>query len=482
MVNWIAKRLRAATVVGLLGLMTFVGASSPVQGDHPEFHSYADIQAVVNEWASMGATIDVAATSDEGRDVYLVSLGTGPFTIMYLAGLHANEPGSTEGFVRFMYALLGDVSHSFKGPLMADLGPDTPVMAAVADPALRAELLSKVTIIGFPMMDPDGVEDSHTRKFQGNVDYTTNVTHFTHAIRYAQAQHTVDLMLDSHGAPIASRGLDITIGLVEPMYTPQPVLNAARHNAETAWRSIAAAGGAVGYFEELLTVCEMEPCTSVGEVYWAGATRFAMLTQSSMQVTGIPSFYTESSGLSDGVPAILRGASATEVLMLALAFENAGMLDGTAPHSLDGGVAGQFATEGADVLQWTPDSTVTHLLATVQLDGLSRLDRSLALFAGDTELARDGASSEDLVGAGSSSRAVAFDTLAPGNYRFESSSLLDPTGTDTYRFVWRQPDAAGSQLGGIIDQAATPAFCWEWTSLYREAVSAVDGRMASESC
>lgn len=477
---------RGAACLILVALLS-VGllAPSPVAADHPEFADYERIVDIVGDWAALGARVEVAATTPEGRDVHMVTVGTGPFTILYLNGLHANEPGSTEGFVRFVYALLGELGPSFEGALFGDLGPDSPMMVALADPAVRAELLSKVTVVGFPMMDPDGVENAHARDGSSNSDYQTNLTHFTEAIRHAYARHTVDLMLDSHGAPVGQRGLDITIGLVEPVYAPQVVLDEARRNAATAWAAVEALGGRVSYFEEhpmrLLMDCETDPCSSIDEAYWSALSRGTLLTQSSWIVKGVPLFYTESPNLDDGVEAVLRGASANEVLMAALAFENAGMLDGTAPHTIDGSLPG----DGTDVaLDWTRPDGATNVLVTVQTNGASRLDRTLSLHEAAGEVAATGPDATDPMRLGTESLALAFDALPAAAYTLRSTATVaEPLDEpDMWRVVWREPDPDGSHLEGIVDAEAEPTFCWEWSSLYREVVGAVAGGLASRSC
>src|SRR5262245_39081717 len=129
-------------------------AGCPVaRANHPEFTSYAELQALVADWAKRGAEVEVASKSQEGRDIYMVRVGSVPITLLLINELHATEPSGTESFVRLVELLLGAPAPTFAADRLPGVRPDAPLFQALADSQLRAELLRRVTIVGFPMLD-----------------------------------------------------------------------------------------------------------------------------------------------------------------------------------------------------------------------------------------------------------------------------------------------------------------------------------------
>ncbi|MGW3513327.1 M14 family zinc carboxypeptidase [Streptomyces sp. NPDC000994] len=78
--------------------------------------------------------VEVAGRTTQGRELWAARVGTGPRVLMVTSAIHGNERTGTE-------ALIGMLKE-----LGSDSGPKT------------AELLSKVTLVAMPMVNPDGGE------------------------------------------------------------------------------------------------------------------------------------------------------------------------------------------------------------------------------------------------------------------------------------------------------------------------------------
>src|SRR5688500_15887261 len=95
------------------GFIVLLTAATPARAHHPELTSYDELQAAVKDWQRRGAHVEVPATSREGRDITLVSVGSGPITLLLLSELHGNEPSGTEALVRLFELLLGNPAPTF---------------------------------------------------------------------------------------------------------------------------------------------------------------------------------------------------------------------------------------------------------------------------------------------------------------------------------------------------------------------------------
>lgn len=78
--------------------------------------------------------VEVAGRTTQGRELWAARVGTGPRVLMVTSAIHGNERTGTE-------ALIGILKE-----LGSSSGPKT------------AELLSKVTLVAMPMVNPDGGE------------------------------------------------------------------------------------------------------------------------------------------------------------------------------------------------------------------------------------------------------------------------------------------------------------------------------------
>ena len=451
----------------------------PARAHHPEYSSYQDLIGIVAEWQAMGATIYVPATSENGRAVYLVEVGTGPITILYSNVLHAEEPSGSEAFIRFVYALLGDMGPTFAHEVLPGVVPGAPLYAALADPAARAALLARVKIVGFPMMDPDGFDNNHTRDFMANTDYATKITEQSAALEWAVETFEPDLYLDSHGGPDSP---DLNIGLVEPIATEPATLSQSRRAAETSWRVAAGIGASVAYFEEhifeIILGTHDEPFASADETYWTSISKGLPVTQASYQLEGLPAVYTETVGLQSVDPSISisAGASAQQTVMAGLAFEAAGMLTGQVPQkTLDEPATGrviELATAATDFF-----AAVRWKLSGQDYE-LRLVDDAGAVVAGS------GFDAAHPATAGSRSRAIEVASLPAGRYTLEAIPRIPLVDDDsTLRAVWRTADPNPWSLGEIADADADVRLCLSGTA-YGDLMrsSDVTAGLASRRC
>jgi hypothetical protein len=467
-----------------IALVTVVLACVPfvsTQANHPEFYSYDDLTQIVQEWEQLGAKIEVPVTTEGGRDVYLVKVGNGPFTIMFSSVLHANEPSGSEAFIRFVWALLGRQDPSFEKPTLPGVHPNAPVFKALRNPEVRAELLSRVTIVGFPMMDPDGFANDHTRDFMANTDYQTKLTEQSAALDYALDRYEPDLYLDSHGGPDSP---DLNIGLVEPLGTPQAVIGESRRAAAIAWKAAAAHDISLAYFEEHFLEIVLgqhdEPFASADEIYWNSISKLLPLTQESYQLEGLPAVYTETVGLQSADPSISisEGASAQEVTMAGLAFEYSGLLSGERPEKLVAGPA-----DGP--LQVKVTEPAHRFFAAVRWkSALQDYDLQL-LDEGGEVVAESAAQASDPYGHASRSRALFVENLPAGAYELVAIPRIE--GLDdgaVVRANWRVDDRGSRSLRGILDEDADVRLCLEGQTAYGSVVASTPQteRLGSPKC
>ena len=143
-------------------------------------------------------TLSSLGHSVRGRDLWMVTLGSGPKRIFYLCRQHGHEPASTEGALAFIGAVV-----------KADT--DTPT----------ANCLESVTVYVVPMANPDGAEaflrhNAHDADI--NRDWITRGEPETKAIILNADASAVDmdsLELESQpGVEASPRSLQSAVGLV----------------------------------------------------------------------------------------------------------------------------------------------------------------------------------------------------------------------------------------------------------------------------
>jgi len=469
------------TILAIVVVVVSLVPLAPTQADHPRFYSYDDLAKIVHEWERLGAEVDVPVVTEDDRDVYLVKVGNGPFTIMFSNVLHANEPSGSEAFIRFVWALLGRQGPSFEKPTLPGVKPNAPVFRALRNPKMRAELLSRVTIVGFPMMDPDGFENDHTRDFMANTDYSTKLTEQSAALEYALDRYEPDLYIDSHGGPDSP---DLNIGLVEPLATEGAVIHESRRAAAIAWRAATARDISLAYFEEhffeIVLGQHGEPFASADEIYWNSVSKLLPLTQESYQLEGLPAVYTETVGLQSVDPSISisEGASAQEVTMAGLAFEYSGLVSGERPEKL-------VAPAADGPLRVRLASPARRFFATVRWkSALQDYDLRLLDAAGEV-VAESTAPASDPYSYAARSRAIFVERLSAGTYELVATPTAE--GLDDEAIVrtnWRVADRGRSRLQGILDEHAEVRLCLEGQTAYGSATSSTPQteRLGSPKC
>jgi hypothetical protein len=447
------KCLAAALIVA--GSGAFAAAAC---AEEQQLTSYADVQRFAVSWAQRGAHVEIAATSKQGRGIPMIAIGTGPIAIVLSNELHANEPASTEAFVRFAELLLGNDAPTFASEVLPGVVPTAPMFRALRDPAVRAELLRRVTIVGFPMLDPDGAENDHTRDQLANSDWATKLTAQSAALDVAMTKYDADLMLDSHGGPDSP---DLNVGLIQPKGTEPPIVSASQRAAAVLWRSADALGMKLAYFQEwpfqLLLGTHAEPFASLDEAYYESLST-APLTQQSYQLDGIPAAYTETVGLQSVNPSISisEGASAQEATMAGLVLEASGLLTGEVPSKRVVDVSGttldlpRGATRLDAVARWPRG-------AGRALGGAGRDFVVTVTDSNGRELARSGSDSEpSLLRA---SRAVTLESLPVGRYVVKATPRYGSSEGVKLRVVWRTPDTSRRAIKGVLGDPSHVALC-----------------------
>jgi hypothetical protein len=467
----------------------------PAAATHPRFHDYEDLVRVMGEWRARGVKVEAPVTSEEGRKIFLAKVGNGPFTILYTNLLHAEEPSGTEAFIRFVWALLGQQRSSFGYPSPGNRGatkvrvlpgvePSAPIFKALASNRIRQELLDRVTIIGFPMLDPDGLEADHARDGRTNTDYATKLTPQSAAIEYAVNKYKPDLMLDSHGGPPEP---ELNIGLVEPAMAERAVLRESRRAAAISWRAASARGVDVSYWEEGPE--GDEPIASYREIYWTAVSKLLPLTQEWYQTEGLPVVYTETvscpqercpggGSYGDNVIDISEGASAQQLTMMGLALEYSGLLSGERPQKV---VEAPDPAGETIVLR----EAATRFFATVHWK-LHSQDYELQLVDGDGEVVSGSAPDpSDPYSYPTRSRAIFVAKLPPGRYRLVATPTVPmaPDGA-LVRANWRIKDHSPWKLGHILDKPKVVELCLERQTAYGEAGKQTEQtrRLTSPQC
>lgn len=466
-----------ALAITFLLLPPLAFAAGPIHGsevapDGSRIHTYEDLVHEMAALEAAGARVSIPAVSEEGRDIYLVELGTGPYTIVLLNVLHANEPTGTEAFLRFAWALLGNEEPTFWDGAFTSLTHDSPLIAAFRDPGVRERILSEVTILGFPMLDPDGVANDHTRDPLLNTDYMTQITPGSQAIAFAMETYAPDLILDSHGGP---DGPELSMGVVELQYTDPGVVHAQRRATQAMWSAAAAHGVDVVYFEEhinayVVSEDEEDPFLSVGEIYWDAAARYTFTTQASWQLRGVPAIYTESVGLQSVDPQITlsEGASTQQLAMMSLAAYGAGLFTGERTTRAISAYVFELAAPLDILLELEAG---THLL-TVDWEHMGAADHALALLRPDGGVVATSAPSESADGGmlfthARNSRALIVDDLEAGGYTLR----VTPQGApEPFRLkvLSRLPDASVDILVDAFDPDAQAQFGESEPGLYRQ--------------
>ncbi len=443
---------RPSLVVGLVAVLLVVPAIPGVLADHPGLTDYASLQGEVEDWRAHGVQVDVPATSLEGRDIYMTTLGDGPITVLFINELHADEPASTEAFVDLIWALLGDVDRTFEDPVYPGLTPQTPVFQALADPAIREMLLDRVTIVGFPMIEPDGAENGHSGHGIGNVDYWTQATPQSKAIRHAVETHRPDLLVDNHGT--SQPDTELRVGVLRPQLADQAVVDRTERFSEIIWRSATAIDVDVKYYEEHIfnesTGVDGEPLASANDLYWDGLTKAATVPQGAYQIKGIPGAFTEVQDFRDGDPVsvIFEGASIQQVTMAGMLLEIAGLTSGEQPEKVG-------LTPGTTVLD-LPDGT-TDLYTYVAWDLVGQ-DHEMRLVGPDGQVvAETGPEPGEPLTLRRESRALYVPgPLDEGTYLLETTPRIDRPDGAHGSVTWQAPDPGTPTLDGILDLDADP--------------------------
>lgn len=457
-------------VVAAVVLALVVIAIPPAWADHPELTSYDALQAAATSWEQAGARVVRDTTSTQGREILEVAVGTGPFTLISTNELHANEPSGTEQFVRLIWALLGDLDPTFEGDVWPGIAARPPIYEALADDDIRAELLSRVTIVGFAMLDPDGAETAHTRDPQTNLDYTQRLTPTTDALLSAFARHQPDLLLDAHGGPPTI----MNIGLVEPIGVEPAVIAFSRAAAATAWRATSAVDATPEFFEEqpisLFLGVDEDPAASIDEAYYGALVRGLPLTVESVQLEGLPAVYTETIGLQSMEPeaTIIAGASLQENITAALLFEGSGLLTGERPQK----IVEESITGSAESTVSLP-AGATRLFSTVHwewFDPAQEWTLQLLDAAGEVVAEADA----DTVSPYRRSRAIATGGLPAGEYTVRAVQQDGfPLSPSTLRTLWYVEDPTVVPLTGILDGTADVQLCLPNESVYRDLVTSL---------
>jgi hypothetical protein len=140
-----AVAVAAALGAVVLALPPAASAASAEPGncpvkDDPSWSGWTDYAQLVEELNQIEQTskgrvqVDVAGRTTQGRDLYAARVGTGDRVLLVTSAIHGNERTGTE-------ALLG---------ILKDLGS--------SDDAATQQLLSEVTLVAMPMVNPDGGE------------------------------------------------------------------------------------------------------------------------------------------------------------------------------------------------------------------------------------------------------------------------------------------------------------------------------------
>lgn len=122
---------------------------SPTPDRCEDGYSYAQLVSDVETGlAAYGALVswDVAGVSVEGRNLYCITLGMGDGYVMVTAGVHAREVANTPMLMQALFTLL-----------------DAAKNGEAVDGIDVSDLLSRMTLVLMPLVNPDGYELCRTR-------------------------------------------------------------------------------------------------------------------------------------------------------------------------------------------------------------------------------------------------------------------------------------------------------------------------------
>ena len=471
--------IRRAVAVALASTALLTALVTPAAGDHPEYTGHAELLELVEDWQARGAHVETAAVSREGRAIPLVRIGSGAATALVTAELHANEPSGTEAAVRLIELLLGNPAPTFREPgWPAITGKTTPARRAAAAQVVQ-RLLERVTVLVFPMLDPDGAEAAHRRDMQANSDYATRVTVQADAIEHAVTTYRPDLMVDLHGGPDEP----LNIGLIEPQGVEPAIVEASRAAAAVLWRSADALDVGPVYFEEhpfdSFAGVDGDPFDSADEAYYASVGRGAPLTWESLQLEGIPTVYSETVGLQSRAPqiGIFEGASIQQLTTLAALLDLGGLFDGTLPHKQTAPSDAGSATMTVDLPRGatTLRAGIAWPWVSAPQDWSVRITDSAGQVVG--QRLPDGT-----VAPYRRSRVLTVDGLAPGRYTITAGSTAPAAAGVLSAISWAP--GGGPAVRGVLGPAGDVRLCLDGTSLFREAATSSDhtSYLAGPSC
>lgn len=225
-------------------------------------------------------TLSSLGHSVRGRDLWMVTLGSGPKRIFYLCRQHGHEPASTEGALAFISAVV-----------KADT--DTPT----------ANCLKSVTVYVVPMANPDGSEaflrhNAHDADI--NRDWITRGEPETKALYAVISKVRPDLLTDQHELYPDDTRPDFTEIVAAGSGASENVIA----NCQDAQMAVTGAMSAEGFPMAAYTVTDTHPARL--------AHRFNTIT------LGIPTVLFETNRLTGTKRMVAERASAHEKFMMTL--------------------------------------------------------------------------------------------------------------------------------------------------------------------
>lgn len=112
-------------------------AAYSLQSDDPLFYSYEQLVARLNHIKSVSGgkvQLEVIGESNQGRDIYMATTGTGAIPVMIVTQMHGNEPHGTQAVLDIMEDLV------------------------TSDDPVSQNILEELTIYIVPRLNPDGSE------------------------------------------------------------------------------------------------------------------------------------------------------------------------------------------------------------------------------------------------------------------------------------------------------------------------------------
>ncbi len=224
--------------------------------------------------------------SVQGRDLWMVSVGSGPKSIFYLCRQHGHEPASTEGALAFLTALV-----------------------KAEDDSPLAVLLSRVTVYVVPMANPDGAEAyrrHNARDVDINRDWLKRTEPETRALYAALLRLHPDFVTDQHELYPNDTRPDFTETAGPGSGAGAAVISAC----DDTQNSVQGAMQAEGFF----TVCHLVTDTHPARL----AHRYGCV------VAGLPTILFETNRLTGSGRSVAARAAAHEKFMLTLLRDVAG--------------------------------------------------------------------------------------------------------------------------------------------------------------